>query len=345
MAIGTLMVAFRGFVSPFVTVIMANFLILLGTALYYISICRFVSRKYSYGLILIAAVPILLLFPYYTFVDENLAARVVIMSFSSALLIGTASFRLLETRQSTFRLSSFVLAVVTGVYAIVMVARGVGVMIYRPTDVYMQNLILIFHAVVMFVAVLLWSAGFTLMVGQRLQADLMELSTMDSLTRVMNRRGMTRLLEAEFARKARAFTNFSILLIDVDRFKSINDTHGHQMGDMVLQSLAETMSGFIRQQDFVSRWGGEEFVILLPSTEAREAMDVGERLRQLIAAQPFMIENQLMPVTISIGIASSDHCSNLADIYRVADQALYKAKLVRNAVAVNGLGAKQLMEV
>jgi diguanylate cyclase (GGDEF)-like protein len=249
------------------------------------------------------------------------------------VLIGALSIKLLQASTGSYRVSSFFLSIVSGIYVIVLLVRGVGVIVYPPADVFTQNLILTFHGLVLFVASLLWASGFTLMVGQRLQVDLDELSTLDSLTRVSNRRGMTRQLEAEFARNAHTFSGFSILLVDVDKFKSVNDQHGHHVGDVVLQQMAETMKSFIRPQDFVSRWGGEEFMILLPATRLNEAIIVGKRLCRQIEKERFVSGNKVLPLTISVGVASSDGCLNLQEIYNNADQALYKAKELRNTVA------------
>lgn len=333
-AVGLLLLGFRDNLSPWTTVILANYLILLGTVLHYVGICRFVSSSYNRALVVLVSLPVIISFPYYTFVNNDTVLRMVIMSFSTAILIGAGSIKLLEARNSVYRISSFFLSVVTGTYAVVLIVRGVGVIVFPPEGLFTQNFLLVFHSIVLFVASLLWASGFSFMVGQRLQVDLDELSTLDSLTRLTNRRGITRLLEAEFARNTRSYSTFSILLIDVDKFKSINDQYGHYTGDAVLQQIANTMKGFVREQDFISRWGGEEFLVLLPSTGLKEATEVGERLCRQVGSEKFMNETKNMTVTISVGVASSDGCVSLHEIYKNVDQALYKAKLLRNAVAV-----------
>ncbi|MFT3895663.1 MAG: GGDEF domain-containing protein [Anaerolineales bacterium] len=333
-ALGMMLVGFRGLLSPWVTIIIANYLILFGTVLHYMGICRFLSSSYNRTVIVFSSLPVLALFPYYTFIKDDLVLRIVIISLCTATLIGAGSLKLLQLHKSAYRQSAFSLSVITGVYAIVLLVRAVGVTLYPPEDVFTQNFIMVFHGLVLFIASLLWTSGFSFMVGQRLQVDLDELSTVDSLTRLTNRRGMTRLLEAEFARNTRSHSGFAVLLVDVDKFKAINDKFGHYIGDVVLQQIAHTMKGFVREQDFVSRWGGEEFLILLPATGLNEATHVGERLCRKIEQETFKIENKAMPLTISIGVASSDGCVSLHEIYKNADQALYKAKLSRNAVAV-----------
>lgn len=333
-AIGMMLVSFRGAVSPWVTVVLANYLILFGTVLHYVGICRFLSSRCSRSVVVFSSLPVLVLFPYYTFIKDDLVVRLVVMSLCAALLISAGSLLLLKLHKSAYRQSSFFLSIVTGVYALVLIIRAGGVILYPPANVFTQNFIMVFHGLVLFIASLLWTSGFSFMVGQRLQVDLDELSTVDSLTRLTNRRGMNRLLEAEFARTTRSHSGFSVLLVDVDKFKSINDKYGHYIGDIVLQQIANTMKGFVREQDFVSRWGGEEFLILLPATGLNEATHVGERLCRNVEQETFRVESKVMPLTISIGVASSDGCVSLHEIYKNADQALYKAKLSRNAVAV-----------
>ncbi|HNN13405.1 MAG TPA: GGDEF domain-containing protein, partial [Anaerolineales bacterium] len=178
--------------------------------------------------------------------------------------------------------------------------------------------------------------GFLLMVGQRLQGDLNEIATIDSLTHVTNRRGMIRILEAEFANKARTLKEFSVLLVDVDHFKNINDRYGHEVGDKSLITVAQVLKGAIRPKDSVSRWGGDEFLILLPATD-EEGPEIAERLRVAVEQEKINLNDLNISLTVSIGIGRSDICSDIDAIYKYADQALYKAKQLRNMVACNGI--------
>jgi diguanylate cyclase (GGDEF)-like protein len=136
------------------------------------------------------------------------------------------------------------------------------------------------------------------------------------------------LAENELARTLRYNSVLSLLMLDIDYFKTINDTHGHKAGDIALQSLAKTCQHTLRQVDIIGRLGGEEFAILLPETELAEAQETAERLRNAIAQCGVIIDNGLLfHFTVSIGIAAPTSChENLDTLLNQADQALYVAK-------------------
>jgi len=337
LAIGLVLVALRNVLPDLISIILANYLQVIGVALLYVAVCRFTAEKYSRFLIAVSVLPVFLLFPYYTFVDNNLFVRIVLIDFGEALLLVAMALALRRVRRSAYYITSNLLMFIFGLYAILLTARSIGAVQHPPESLFALNWGQVFYAVTFFVASYLWSSVFSLMVSQRLQNDLNELATMDSLTRVINRRGMTRLLEAEFARKTRTNSDFSILLIDVDRFKLINDEHGHHTGDHVLHALAQKLSSSLRAQDFVARWGGEEFVALLPATSSKDALEIAERLRTEVEKESFLSENK-RPITISIGIGNSTLCDDMDKLYKAADAALYKAKRTRNAVAWNDFG-------
>jgi diguanylate cyclase (GGDEF)-like protein len=159
-------------------------------------------------------------------------------------------------------------------------------------------------------------------------AKLRELSITDDLTGLFNRRYLVRALEAEFIRAIRYKRNFSVLLIDIDDFKQINDHYGHSCGDAVLIKLASLVRGGLRSSDVVARYGGDEISILLPETEKSKAAEVAEKLRGLIEGTPFGWHGEAFHVTCSIGIASApdDRIADWNDLLDKADQALYRGK-------------------
>jgi len=127
--------------------------------------------------------------------------------------------------------------------------------------------------------------------------------------------------------------DFSVILLDIDHFKLINDTHGHHVGDIVLQWMAQTLQSALRVQDIVARWGGEEFLILLPDTSLEEAMEIAERLRELVEESIVGGTPILLNVSFSAGISNSKTNRNVNELCKVADQALYIAKQKRNRIA------------
>lgn len=169
-----------------------------------------------------------------------------------------------------------------------------------------------------------------------LEAALGELehaSRTDHLTGLANRRYMLSRLQEEFARFARAGRPFSLLVGDVDHFKRINDTYGHDFGDQVLQTLSQLMKGNLRTQDLVSRWGGEEFLVLLPESDEEGALLVAERLRRHIEQLSFPATPSLHGVTITFGGTTARPGQSLEALIQEADEKLYEGKRAgRNCV-------------
>jgi diguanylate cyclase (GGDEF)-like protein/PAS domain S-box-containing protein len=150
----------------------------------------------------------------------------------------------------------------------------------------------------------------------------------DYLTGLPNRRHFLELAELELARTLRNGIPFSALMLDIDHFKKINDTYGHRIGDLVLQKLSEVCRKTLRDIDVIGRWGGEEFAILLPGSDGKQAREVAERLRQRIAEAKVQLERGLpLRITVSIGVAPlAGKDANIEVLLNEADQALYAAK-------------------
>ncbi|WP_353684586.1 GGDEF domain-containing protein [Thermodesulfovibrio sp. 3907-1M] len=148
----------------------------------------------------------------------------------------------------------------------------------------------------------------------------------DELTSVYNRTaGMNRLME-EMARAKRHSQHLSIAMLDIDNFKSINDTYGHLAGDKVLNHIALQIKNFLRTGDVVSRYGGEEFLIILPETDEIKAFMAMERVRENIAKKAVKIGNEKIFITVSIGIAEIETNDTLTEAIQRADMALLQAK-------------------
>jgi two-component system cell cycle response regulator len=157
-----------------------------------------------------------------------------------------------------------------------------------------------------------------------LQKRLLQQSQTDPLTSLRNRRAFDEQLSQAFDQARRYERPLSLAIIDVDHFKTINDTSGHDAGDTVLRGIGHIIASRTRQSDCAARVGGEEFAVLLPETAFFEALQFGEKLRSAVAAEP--IEG--FDVRVSIGVASvpHSHAPNAAALFRAADQALYRAK-------------------
>lgn len=148
----------------------------------------------------------------------------------------------------------------------------------------------------------------------------------DHLTKLMNRRGCQVTLEKEYARIQRSKKVFSIAIADIDRFKSINDTYGHEAGDDVLVKISEIFSSRLRKQDILARWGGEEYMFIFPETTSSEAVNVLEELREALSYSAVAIGDSDIHITSSFGVCEVSCARPLADAIRHADMELYRAK-------------------
>lgn len=148
----------------------------------------------------------------------------------------------------------------------------------------------------------------------------------DPLTHLANRRGMREHLEYEFNRTLRSKLDMSIILCDIDNFKSINDVYGHEAGDQILASLSKQFTGMLRKQDKVSRWGGEEFLFLLPETNGFEAYTLAEKVRKKIERSEYTYKGKKISITLSLGINEVTEDSGIDNAINLADHFLYQAK-------------------
>jgi two-component system, cell cycle response regulator len=156
-----------------------------------------------------------------------------------------------------------------------------------------------------------------------------ELATTDALTRLLNRRALLDRLSAEVDRARRFRSHISLLMVDLDHFKGVNDRHGHLVGDSVLRQMSVLLGGLVRTVDVVARYGGEEFVLILPETTTDGASIFAERLRERTAQHAFDIgAKQAIHLTCSVGVATfpSPRVASTEDLFARADEALYRAK-------------------
>ncbi len=155
-----------------------------------------------------------------------------------------------------------------------------------------------------------------------------ELASHDGLTGLYNHRMYYLRLDEEFIRRQRSGAPISVLLLDIDHFKEINDHHGHLAGDMVLKALSELVMHSCRAMDTACRYGGEEIAVILPETGADGALDIAERLRKAVETRNFeLVNGKSTRVTVSIGVAtSSDKLNSSRILTEIADRAMYRAK-------------------
>jgi diguanylate cyclase (GGDEF)-like protein len=183
--------------------------------------------------------------------------------------------------------------------------------------------------------------AFLLLQKDRAEAEAARLATMDPLTGAYNRRSFHEIAERELSRVRRAGQPLSIIVIDIDHFRAINEKHGHRLGDEVLARFAEIVRSALRKEDMLVRFGGEELLVMLPEVPGPGAVIVAGRIRRTVAAEPLVVEGHSLPLTVSLGVAArlDEGPESLEGLLARADSALALAKQRgRNRVVALSLG-------
>ena len=158
-------------------------------------------------------------------------------------------------------------------------------------------------------------------------AKVSDMANRDGLTGLYNARFFQEALARELERVKRTSRPFTLIILDVDRFKRINDRYGHPVGDQVLQHIGRVARSVLRGYDVLARYGGEEFIAMLPDTAASQALLLGDRLRKMIEERPLMMDDgEMIRITVSVGVAQARAPYDKTELISQADQALYQAK-------------------
>jgi len=283
------------------------------------------SNTLTWGLILLAAFAV----ADFCFLFSPDSSRVEVITFGIAfgaqLLVGV--FVLLSHESPGERTASRTTAALLGGLALLSFARALAIPVrHIPADFFVEDPKR-FAGMVLF---MVFSLGLTFaifwMMTSRLRNQLELQARTDSLTGVMNRRAVEIAGQTELAACRRRGAPLSVLAIDLDYFKNLNDTYGHAAGDVMLQTIARLLTQCLRSSDLVARFGGEEFIAVLPERNAARAFEIAERLRGRIAAVQVLFESHLLQVTASFGIAALTGGESWGELLRRADRALYAAK-------------------
>jgi len=337
-AVGLMLRLFAEWLPDFLTIILSNTLVLAGTGLFYIALSQFTGFTYSTTFIIGVIAIVLSFLLYFTYWVDDIGKRVITLSLGSITIVLVLIIQLLRTRKTSLRFSANLMLAFFLVYGIFLIIRTIIITLNPPQDASSLTPAQSATYLIAFALSFFWSMGFILMVSQRLRNDLMEVATIDVLTRIPNRRATQGFLEKEISRLQRNQSEFSVLLIDIDNFKQVNDRWGHAAGDYVLVKIAGIFQSIIRKHDWVGRWGGEEFLIILPGP--CDVVYLAERVRGEIANSEFSHGATSFGITVSIGVACAKQADQIDQILKNADEALYMAKLTKNTVSVS----KAMME-
>ncbi len=317
----------RGVIHDGFAIVAASGLLLLGQWLLIVGLQRYNGQAPVWRPTLDVFGAILVLIAWLTFGSHSYQGRTFIMSLAH---IGVFSYGALlawraEPRGfgSRFLAVAFLLGATVAIWRILTLdtAGGGG---EAALD---RNLIQQVYLGMFSLGVLVLAIGFILLANERLRVELEFMATRDPMTGALNRRAFFVRAGVEWARTIRSHRPLAVVVSDIDFFKKVNDTHGHHVGDLVIKDFAQRAAGMLRMADILARFGGEEFVILLPDTGLAEARQVAERIRREIGTR----RNKKLPgYTVSIGIAvaqgEAGQAADMEALIAEADAALYRAK-------------------
>ncbi len=326
--------ALRGQISDVSSVVLANTLLSTAFALFGEALCQFFGRRPKR---LLLWTPVALVSVSFMLLIDMLPARLVLASAVFGLQI-VVILGLLRSAAATTGRGAVLVGL--GVAALLPVLLARAATAFNPTDnlrVFTapgQSQALAFLVVVS--SVILVTFGFVLMNKDRSDQQSRKLSMFDELTGLPNRRQSLLALAQQVAAARRGGQPLAVLMLDIDHFKRVNDLHGHLVGDAALRHLAQTLAARVRSQDIPGRFGGEEFLCVLPATSASGGQQLAEAVRAAVAAQAFSFGSmQSLQLTVSVGVAelpSGGACSAEA-LIGAADLAMYRAKVTgRNRV-------------
>ncbi|MFO1516899.1 MAG: GGDEF domain-containing protein [Lysobacterales bacterium] len=317
----------RGAIPDVFSVLLANLLIVASFADFGAALVRLRGARPPWRAVGLLLTAVAVTQAAFIWLRPSLQARVVLIS-AALLLLSVAAVRAVWRLQAAPRpRSHWLVALAFGLGALVLAVRIVVEGLLSPglatllQGSPMQSLVFVYGAVVPIASTI----GFLLIGNDRHIAELQRLVALDPLTGALNRRTLERQADALLQQAQRRGQAYSLLLLDADHFKQVNDAFGHDAGDEVLRAVVAVLRQGLRPADLVGRLGGEEFVVVLPDAGTAAALQRAEQLRAAVAALRFEVAGRRVPLTVSIGLATAG-AESFADLLRRADHAMYAAK-------------------
>jgi diguanylate cyclase (GGDEF)-like protein len=342
-ALGWLLVGLRGVIPDWASVFVANGLLFLAPLLLYEGIRQFRGKPYHSILHYILMGLLLAAFIYFTWPHPNVNVRLLTITICTALVIGRCAYALFVDVPPELRPAFWFTAVMFGLYDVLLLLRVVTAAslpaLLSPFNADVWQSLLILATIVMPIG---WTFGFFMMTNARLTLELGQaeqemraMAATDFLTDALNRRAFLEMSQRELERARRTGQSLLLLIFDIDHFKEYNDANGHLAGDDMLCKIVAACRANLRAVDLLSRWGGDEFVILLPDTDQAGGLIVAEKLRRAVAYLSGQVDSSQARTTISVGGSLWMPGEDGETALRRADIALYQAKeRGRNCVVV-----------
>jgi diguanylate cyclase (GGDEF)-like protein len=340
-ATGAVLSVFRGQVHPLISILPVNGLFLLGVGCIWAGVRCYrgkVAPWVAFGIVFCAAMAGLALFSVWR---DDIAMRVAIYGLAQSVLAAWVMLDLLSDPRDRFTPGVCMAAGACAAMVALNVTRSCLALLAIGGDVHFTALNPVQSVMIFLLAasgVLLCEFGFLLMAMDRLRKEMAAIAVTDELTGIANRRRFFEWARQECARSERTGRPFSLILIDIDRFKWINDTFGHAAGDEYLRLVARTMRDEMRAQDLFARLGGDEFCVLMPETEAGQAAVIGERLAAVFSGKSMACKGESVASTISVGVSEWTPAmgGDVLVALAIADRALYRCKATgRNGVTIS----------
>jgi len=321
--LGCVLIVIRGSLPSFVSIVVVNFLLFSAFVLFYRGILLFFRSPRTTHLLWTSVAVALLVLKYFSTVDDRSGPRIAIVSlvfFLSRCFIAVELFR-----QAGQRTILNVFAVLMATYALFGVGRSLVTFLHGvPYDLAQTTSFQTPALVVNFIFICIIGLFFVLMLSSELVAIVEAQSLYDHVSGALNRRGIDQRLALELVRAERYGYQLAIAFIDIDHFKQINDTAGHAAGDAALKQVVEVISSRLRSYDFFGRYGGDEFLLVLPQTCFDDALRIAKRLEQAVGG--IAVSRLALPISLSIGLTIATCHESSSSMLARADMALYNAK-------------------
>lgn len=337
-AVGMPLIFMRGVIPDFLSIVLSNTLIVTGSVILYFGFGDFINEKISKWPYFTAIGFFFMFYTYFGLISPNLYNRLILL-YSAVTIMNFQCVRILWKNKDPNMNNHYKL---TGG---IIFLSGLFYLFSLFDNIYNHYDLDFFHKGLSFVTLIIVSQlikiivtfSIVMMVNRRLFLSLENESVVkenlvkeleyqarvDILTNIWNRRTLQERLEEELIRAKKYRGKMSLILLDIDYFKKINDTFGHPAGDFVLKKIAEILRNNLRKNDFIGRWGGEEFIVVCAETDESIVWKVSEKLRKSVENFDF---NLGIPLTISLGTATFDNIETLDEILKRADINMYKAK-------------------
>ncbi|WP_321328523.1 GGDEF domain-containing protein [uncultured Ilyobacter sp.] len=337
-AVGMPLIFMRGIIPDFFSIVLSNTLIVAGSVILYFGFGDFINEKILRWPYLTAVGVFFIFYTYFGVISPNLYMRLTLIYFYVAI-INFQCVRILWKNKDSNMAINYEL---TGGIIFFSGLFYLGSMfdnLYNHYDIdfFSKGLRFVTLIIVSQLIKIIVTFSIMIMVNRRLLLTLEDESVakenlmkeleyqarVDILTNIWNRRTLEKRLEEELMRAKKYRGKMSLILLDIDYFKKVNDTFGHPVGDSVLKKIVEILKDNLRKTDFIGRWGGEEFIVVCAETDEKTVWKVAEKLRKAVDNYDFKLD---IPLTISLGTATFDNIESLDEILKRADINMYKAK-------------------